>query len=119
MENILTPAVLISLSVLIILHVLSVALRGIAAKLTAYLNVALHVGLLFVLSYLKLKIEEAVLVYLISVFAYTVAATVAYKLSLKKAPAEESAPTEESVPTEESAPSEASENDENGEVAEV
>lgn len=113
MENILTPAVLISLSVLIILHVLSVALRGTAAKLTAYLNVALHVGLLFVLSYLKLKIEEAVLVYLISVFAYTVAATVAYKLSLKKAPAEQS------VPTEESAPTEASENDENVEVAEV
>jgi hypothetical protein len=90
MENILTPAVLISLSVLIVLHVLSMALRGTAARLIAYLNIALHVCLLFVLSYLKLKIEEAVLVYLISVFAYTVAATVMYKLSVRFAASEPS-----------------------------
>lgn len=80
MENILNPIVLISLGVLIALHVASVVLRGTWAKLIAYLNIALHVGLMFVLLYLKLKIEEAVLVYLISVFAYTLASTVTYKV---------------------------------------
>ena len=83
MENILNPIVLISLALLIGLHVLSVILHGVPARAVTYTNLALHVALLFVLSYLKLKIEEAVLVYLISVFAYTVAATVAYKRALK------------------------------------
>ena len=116
MENILNPIVLISLGVLIALHVASILLRGIAAKLIAYLNIALHVGLMFVLLYLKLKIEEAVLVYLISVFAYTLAATVTYKVR-ERAAKRESEPAVDGTPSSVSEPDGAAKKGE--EVSEV
>ena len=69
MENLLTLPILGSLALLIALHAASLLLPPKAAKPVAYLNIVLHLGMLFVLSYSKVKIEEAVLVYLVSVFA--------------------------------------------------
>ena len=84
MENLLTLPILGSLALLIVLHAASLLLPPKAAKLVAYLNIVLHVGMLFVLACSKVKIEEAVLVYLVSVFAYTVMATVLYRVSKRK-----------------------------------
>ena len=75
--------ILAGLLLLVALHIVAELLRGIAAKAVAYVNIVLHVLMLLPLAYCKTTIEEAVLVYLISLFAYTVTAAIAYRRAEK------------------------------------
>ena len=81
------PILLGALAVLIVLHIVSIILHGMGAKLVSYLNIALHVAFLFPLAYYKIRIEEAVLCYLVSVFSYTLAATVHHYVISRRAAA--------------------------------
>ena len=79
------PILLGALAVLIVLHIVSLILHGMGAKLVSYVNIALHVAFLFPLAYYKIRIEEAVLCYLVSVFSYTLAATVHHYVISRRA----------------------------------
>ena len=69
-----TP-VLVALGVCVILHVLSCLLRGRASRVLSYINIAMHIALVILSAFASLPIEEAVLVYLFSLFVYTLTST--------------------------------------------
>ena len=79
------PIIPIALAVLIVLHAAAVILRGALGKVISYINILLHVAMLLPLSYYKIAIEEAVLVYLVSIFSYTLISTVHYGITVRRA----------------------------------
>ena len=79
-----SPAVLAVLGICIVLHILSCLLHAKAAKVLSYINILLHTVLVVVSAFSALPIEEAVLVYLISLFAYTVSATAVSSVRARK-----------------------------------
>ena len=87
-----TPAVLAILAVLIALHVVSLFVSEKIAKILTYVNIGLHILTLLPLLYFKFTIEDGVLVYMISLFAYTLASVIAYE---KRKCAEDTAIREE------------------------
>ena len=81
------PLAWIGLLVLILLHIPAVFLKDPYGTILSYLDVALHAAYLFVLATAgfaaqapekAFTIEEAVLLYMISLFCYTVCYTVRY-----------------------------------------
>lgn len=80
MELINYPVLPILLFVLVGLHALGIFLRGTASKIIFYLNILLHVLALPLLSYYGIVIEESVLFYMISIFAYTLLSLISYAL---------------------------------------
>ena len=98
-----TPLVLLALAVLIALHIVSHFVSEKLSKILTFVNIGLHVALLFLLMYKGFTIEEAVLAYMISLFAYTLTAYLTYKLRDGKTKEEaeaEAASKAESTPTE-------------------
>ena len=76
--------VLILLGVTLALHVLVALIPSNAvARVLSYVNILWHVALVVLLSFMGKTIQQAVLVYLISVFAYTLIELVCYRLSAK------------------------------------
>ncbi len=78
------PAALVALGVCIILHVAAVCTPERASRILNYVNIGLHVVLVAVLAISGLTIEESVLAYLISLFVYTSASAIRYKLDAQR-----------------------------------
>ena len=78
------PAALAALGVCIILHVAAVCIPERASRILNYVNIGLHVVLVAVLAISGLTIEESVLAYLISLFVYTSASAIRYKLDAQR-----------------------------------
>ena len=76
-----TPVILLALAVLIGLHIASLLVSEKLGKMLTYVNIGLHILLLPLLLIQKFTIEEGVLVYMISIFAYTLASYIVYKVS--------------------------------------
>ena len=74
-----TPAVLLLLLLAIGLHAASVFTGGKTSHIIGYVNIALHLVLFVPMLSAKFHIEEAVLVYLISFFAYTLISVIRYR----------------------------------------
>ena len=79
-----TPVVLLFLALLILLHFVSLVARGKMAKILNFVNIFLHIALFIPLLDNKFSIEEAVLVYMISLFAYTLFAVLLYRRAVKR-----------------------------------
>ena len=71
-----SPIVLLALGICIVLHILVALLQKKAAQILSYVNIALHIVLVMLLALSSIPIEEAVLTYLISLFAYTLSAAI-------------------------------------------
>ena len=76
-----TPIILLMLALLIGLHIASLLVKEKLGKILTYVNIGLHILLLPLLLIQKFTIEEGVLVYMISIFAYTLASYIVYKVS--------------------------------------
>ena len=74
-----TPMILAMLAILIGLHIASLLVSEKVGKILTYVNIGLHILLLPLLLLQKFTIEEGVLCYMISVFAYTLASYIVYK----------------------------------------
>ena len=74
-----TPIILAMLAILIGLHIASLLVSEKVGKILTYVNIGLHILLLPLLLLQKFTIEEGVLCYMISVFAYTLASYIVYK----------------------------------------
>ncbi len=74
-----------TLAVFMLLHVICVLLPELPAKILGYVNIALHVAGVVAFAFFGLTIEEAVLLYLISVFTYTLAQYVRYTVNARRA----------------------------------
>jgi len=79
------PIVLIALAAIIAIHAIAALVRDCASRILTYINIVLHLLLLIPLILYKFKLEEAVLVYMISVFAYTLISYIKYLLFERKA----------------------------------
>ena len=77
-----TPIVLLFLAVLVVLHFVSLITKGKIAKISNYVNIFLHIVLFIPMLMNKFSIEEAVLVYMISFFIYTLFALIIYRASV-------------------------------------
>ena len=74
-----------TLGVFMVLHVVCVLLPELPAKILGYVNIALHAAGVVAFAFFGLTIEEAVLLYLISVFTYTLAQYVRYTVNARRA----------------------------------
>jgi hypothetical protein len=74
------PAVLALLALLIVLHIVGAFVKEPFARILNYLNIGLHLLMLAPFILYKFTIEEAVLVYMISVFAYTAVAFLKFNI---------------------------------------
>ena len=75
-----TPVILLMLALLIGLHIASLLVSEKLGKILTYVNIGLHILLLPLLLIQKFTIEEGVLTYMISIFAYTLASYIVYKV---------------------------------------
>ena len=75
-----TPVILLMLALLIGLHIASLLASEKLGKILTYVNIGLHILLLPLLLLQKFTIEEGVLTYMISIFAYTLASYIVYKV---------------------------------------
>ena len=73
----------VCLGVLVLFHAASVFASGIFARIAGYLNILLHAGYIPVLLLASAPIEEAVLLYMISVLAYSFMSYLRYILAAK------------------------------------
>ncbi len=79
MEFINHPTILLGLLLFVLLHLASAITRGIISKTLNYANLGLHIVFLIPMMTLAIPIEEAVLVYMISVFSYAMICNVRYR----------------------------------------
>ena len=78
---------LIALAALSVLHLLKVFMPDVIGRITAYLNIAAHVIAIVYFMWLGLTIFQAVLVFMASLFVYTMLNFIpylVYRASLKK-----------------------------------
>jgi len=64
-------AALIIACAIILLHIITCILESRISKILKYVNIALHIGLIFPMIFGGMPIDEAVLLYMISIFVYT------------------------------------------------
>ncbi len=67
------------LSAVLLLHIASVVLPSLYAKIAIFVNIALHIALVWVLLAIKAPLDETVVICMISVFFYTLLSFVKYK----------------------------------------
>ncbi len=79
-----TPIVLLFLLLLILLHIVSLVARGKTAKIINFVNIFLHIALFIPMLNNRFEIEEAVLVYMISIFFYTLFAVIGYRRQCRR-----------------------------------
>ena len=80
-----TPIVLLLLFVLLAMHFASLITKNKISKKINYVNIGLHILMFIPMLNCNFNIEEAVLVYMISVFGYTLMSVLVYKRNVKKA----------------------------------
>ena len=89
-----------ALGVCVLLHILCAILPDAVARILNYINIGVHAASVVAFAFFGLKIEEAVLLYLISIFVYSLAQYIRYNLTVKKAAASTEADTTAAEPTE-------------------
>ena len=77
------PAV-IMLSAILVLHLFNFILPGIYAKILGYVNVALHIALVFPFLFGNVEVKDAALAYMISAFLYILFAFIFYRLRRRR-----------------------------------
>ena len=97
MEFLKYPTLLLGLLLFILLHIASAIVRGKLSKLLNYVNLALHIIFLIPMMTLGLTIEDAVLMYMISVFVYTLSQALVYR---RRGAPQDSAEKADSIPLE-------------------
>ncbi len=80
MEFIKSPVILIGLIAFITIHIVSELVSDFIAKILTYVNIGLHTLLIIPMLNRGISIEEAVLVYMISLFAYTLTGAIGHML---------------------------------------
>ena len=65
-----TPLVLVALCVMLTIHIATCFTPKLVSKILTYVNMTLHIALIYPLMYFQFDIDEAVLVYMISVFVF-------------------------------------------------
>ncbi len=75
------PLVLIILAASCVLHVVACIVPGIYAKITSFVNIGLHIALFWALMLADVSYEEAAVVYMASVFVYTLCAYTRHRIS--------------------------------------
>lgn len=75
---------MIYLAVLIALHIVSALAPKLPSRIISVINIVFHSVLILPLMYYSFSLEEAVLVYMISLTAYTVISFVCYKSDEKR-----------------------------------
>ena len=73
------PALII-LTVICVLHFTVFVLPDLYSKIVGFVNIGLHISILFPLIFLDTKIQDVTLAYMISLFAYVLFALIFYKL---------------------------------------
>ena len=76
-----------ALGVCVLLHILCAILPDAVARILNYINIGVHAASVVAFAFFGLKIEEAVLLYLISIFVYSLAQYIRYNVTVKKAAA--------------------------------
>lgn len=66
-----SPVSLALFCALILLHIVTAIFNGKISKILRYVNIALHIIMILTLLYDGVPIDEAALLYMISVFVYT------------------------------------------------
>ncbi len=80
-----STASIVILGVAILLHIATQLIDGVPAKILAFVNIALHILLFVPLILDAVPIEEAVLLYAVSVFFYTAASYVRHLIAVRNA----------------------------------
>ena len=83
-----------ALGVCVLLHILCAILPDAVARILNYINIGVHAASVVAFAFFGLKIEEAVLLYLISIFVYSLAQYIRYNVTVKKAAASAAAEAE-------------------------
>ena len=73
-----TPCLLWVMIAMCVIHLAVNILPGIVAKILNYLNIGLHLATLVQLMYYRAEVDEALLLYMISMLVYTAVAYVKY-----------------------------------------
>ena len=79
-----TSSVMLLLAIAIIMHVIAVFAKEKCAKIFSYVNIGLHIYMIVPLLTNHFEIKEAVLVYMISFFIYTLLSLLEYRRKEKK-----------------------------------
>ena len=74
-----TPQVMLILALMIVLHFLSIISRGTKSRILTGVNICLHIVAIIPLINFHFEMEEAVLVYMISLFFFTLLSLIVYK----------------------------------------
>jgi hypothetical protein len=75
-----TPLLLYALIAMCAIHVITSVVPGIVAKILNYVNLVLHIATLYLLMYTGAKVNEALLLYMISMFIYSLVYFVRYEI---------------------------------------
>ena len=90
-----TPLLLYALITMCAIHVITSIVPGIVAKILNYVNLVLHIVTLYLLMYAGAKVNEALLLYMISMFIYSLVSFVRYEIAKLIAGRKENARGEE------------------------
>lgn len=77
-------ASLILLGTVVLIHIATQFVDGILAKILTFVNIALHIAIIIPLLLDSVPIEEALLVYMISIFSYTLFSYLNHIVAVKK-----------------------------------
>ena len=77
-------ASLILLGTVVLIHIATQLVDGILAKILTFVNIALHIAIIIPLLLDSVPIEEALLVYMISLFSYTLFSYFRHIVAVKK-----------------------------------
>lgn len=75
-----TPLLLYVLIAMCAIHVVTSVVPRIVAKILNYVNLILHITTLYLLMYTGAKVNEALLLYMISMFVYSLVCFVRYEI---------------------------------------
>ena len=70
--------------IICVIHILSAIANGRIVKILKYVNIGLHILLVFPLIWLGVQMDEALLIYMISALIYIVFALIEYKINEAK-----------------------------------
>ena len=79
-----SPLVLCMICAMIILHIISYFTHGIVPKILTYVNIALHIALIYPLISYGFKIDESVLLYMISFFVFVLVRFVGVRIEERR-----------------------------------
>lgn len=89
--------VILCLLACVLMHLLVAVMPRAVSVILGYINIAMHAAMVVLLAFFGKSIEEAVLVYLISLFVYTLSQLIRYRVALTAERRDDGAAKEEGV----------------------